>query len=605
MKNKRLINTIKKNEKFIVFALLLILTLQNVLSSFYISPTADELKHVVRGYVYLKTGDLRFNIGQPLLINSLNAVPLLFIKGIHLPLGHESWKNTKLIDFAFQFFFHSGNDLERIFSLARITTFVLSIILGIFVYVWAKKLYGAPSGLFALSLYVLSPNVIAFSGLATNDVGSALLIFLSIFAIWLFYKNPTIKRLLLSGFMFGLALMGKYYAPFFMPSIVILLIIASCNNKSQVMFLRPKKNARISRLIDVLLVIIIFFLASWLTINIFYGFNGTFRSIERNLMYDSGADKEIYIKFTEKAASYVPLANREGSLRVVKYVASNIPTMLPYYYVKGIIVLKDIQSERGNKQFYFFSSIHQKPPKYYYFTMFFLKEQVPMLMFLALTIIFYRKIKKNCIDDCFLLIPALTFLILFSIIPIANGFRHMLPILPLLYVFSSKLANVKVKYRTLLNCSLIILMIGYTITPIRIFPHYLPYYNEFIGMDNGYKVSINVDVDWGQDLKLLKRYMDEKGIRHIGLSYFGQVYPEYYNISYTYLPSVGTFKYKGTTTPLNEIEDCKPYNGIVAISIANLKQPFYFKNESCFDWLKGLKPIGRAGYTIYVFNSSS
>lgn len=599
----KFIEIIKKNEKFIVIALLLILTLQNVLSSFYISPTADEMKHITRGYVYLKTGDQRFNTVHPLLINSLNAAPLLFYNGINLT-DLSKTRDNNIIDFAFQFFFHSGNDLESIFSLARIATFILSIILGFFVYVWAKKLYGAISGLFALFLYVLSPNIIAYSGLVTNDLGSTLFIFLSMYTIWLFYKSPSFKNLLLSGFVFGLALMSKYYALHFIPAVIVLLLIAYYKNKGKVIFYRFR-NAKVSNLLNIILMFFIFFFASWLALNIGYKFDGTFRSLEYNVMNDAGIDKAMYSRIIEKSAPYIPIADKETSSKFVKYATSNVPIMFPYHYVKGVFVLTDITLERSSKQFYFFGEVHQKVPRYYYFVMFFLKVQIPMLILLALTVIFYKKIRKSYIDDIFLIIPVLIFSILFSINPVANGFRHFLPVLPLLAVFASKLTNLKIRNQKLLDYTLIILILWSLMIPIKIFPYYLPYYNEFIGMGNGYKVSINVDVDWGQDLKLLKRFMDEKGIKHIGLSYFGQVYPEYYNISYTYLPSIGTFKYKGITTPLNEIEDCMPYNGIVAISIANLKQPFYFKNESCFGWLKGLKPVDRVGYTIYVFNNTS
>ncbi len=601
MKTGKIIN---KNEKFIIFILLLILTLQIVLSSYYISPTADEMKHLTRGYVYLKTGDQRFNNVHPILINSLNAIPLLLIKGINLPLQHESWINNNVINFATQFFFHSGNDLERMFLLGRITTFILSIILGILVYLWAKKLYGIPSGLFALFLYALSVNIIAYSALVTNDLGGTFFIFLSIYTLWLFYKNPSLKNLLLSGFVFGLALMSKYYTLHFVPSIVALIIIAYYKNKNGIIFYRFRKGAKTNNMLNMLLMITLFFFISWIAINISYKFDGTFRSIEYNVAHDPGLDKNMYSKIIENSASLIPL-KKEQSLKFVNFVASNVPIMMPYHYMKGILYSADVTLERSAKQFYFFEKIYDKPPRYYYLVMFSLKVQIPLLMFLFLTLIFYKKIKKSYIDDYFILIPVIIFAVLFSLNPVANGFRHFLPIFPFLFVFISKLPNVILKNKRGFNYLILVLIIWYAITPLMIFPFYIPYYNEFVGMDNGYKVSINVDVDWGQDLKFLKRFMDEKGIKHIGLSYFGQVYPEYYNISYTYLPSIGTYKYKGVDTPLNEVEDCTPYKGIVAISIANLEQPFLFKNESCFDWLKGLEPIHRVGYSIYIFNVSN
>ena len=589
-----------KNEKLIIIILLSILALQNILSSFYLSPTADELKHITRGYVYLRTGDQRFNNVHPLLINSMNALPLFFLD-LNLPIEHKSWTDNNVIDFAFQFFFHSGNDLEKIFSLSRITTFILSIVLGILVYLWARKLYGVVSGLFALLLYSFSINIIAYSALVTNDIGATLFIFFSFFMVWIFYKNPSLKNLLLSGFVFGLALMSKYYSLHFVPAIVILLCIAYFKGRPKLSFF-DFKNERKKTFANVVLILVLFFFASWATLNLGYKFEGTFRSIEYNIANDPGLDKNLYSNMVGKAASLIPL-KRERSVKAVEFFTSNVPTMVPYHYLKGMLFSADVTLERSSKQFYFFEKVFDKPPKYYYIVMFFLKTQIPLLIFLFLTLLFYKKIaKKGMTDDYFLIIPIAIFVLLFSLSPVANGFRHFLPIFPFLFVFVSKLPNAAVKNKKRLNYAILALIIWYALASLIVFPFYLPYYNEFVGMNNGYKVSINVDVDWGQDLKLLKNYMDENNIDKISFSYFGQVYPEYYNISYNYLPSIGTFRYKGVNSPLNDIEDCRPVKGLVAISIANLKQPFLFKNQSCFEWVDGLQPVHRVGYTIYIFN---
>ena len=592
---------IKKNEKLIVFIMLLALTLQSVFSSFYISPTADELKHITRGYIYLKTGDQRFNNVHPLFINSLNAMPLLFVSGINLPLDHASWRENNVIDFSWQFFFHSGNDLEKIFSLSRIVTFILSIVLGILVYLWARKLYGVVSGLFALLLYSFSINIIAYSTLVTNDVGATLFIFFSFFMVWVFYKKPSLKNLLLSGFVFGLALMSKYYALHFVPAMVILLCIAYFKGRPKLSFF-DFKNERKKTFANVVFILILFFFASWATLNLGYKFEGTFRSIDYNIAHDPGLDKNIYLNIVEKSASMLPF-EKEESLKIVNYFTSNVPTMVPYHYLKGMLFSADVTLERSSKQFYFFEKVFDNPPKYYYIVMFFLKTQIPLLIFLFLTLLFYKKIAKNgIIDDCFLIIPIAIFALLFSLSPVANGFRHFLPIFPFLFVFVSKLPNAAIKNKKRLNYAILALIIWYALASLITFPFYLPYYNEFVGMNNGYKVSINVDVDWGQDLKLLKNYMDKNKINKISFSYFGQVYPEYYNISYNYLPSIGTFRYKGIDSPLNDIEDCRPVKGLVAISVADLKQPFLFKNQSCFEWLQNLTPIDRVGYSIYIYN---
>ena len=54
-----------------------------------------------------------------------------------------------------------------------------------------------------------------------------------------------------------------------------------------------------------------------------------------------------------------------------------------------------------------------------------------------------------------------------------------------------------------------------------VWPDYLAYFNEFAGGPNGDRILVDSNLDWGQDLKGLKRFMDSRGIDRIYLSYFG------------------------------------------------------------------------------------
>ena len=45
----------------------------------------------------------------------------------------------------------------------------------------------------------------------------------------------------------------------------------------------------------------------------------------------------------------------------------------------------------------------------------------------------------------------------------------------------------------------------------------------------------------GRNLKPLKDWMDENGVDHVNLAYFGQADPAYYRMSVTHLPGAPTF----------------------------------------------------------------
>ena len=56
------------------------------------------------------------------------------------------------------------------------------------------------------------------------------------------------------------------------------------------------------------------------------------------------------------------------------------------------------------------------------------------------------------------------------------------------------------------------------------------------GPRNGYNILIDSNVDWGQDLLRLKRWMDENEVASVKLSYFGSADPQALGITYEPLP---------------------------------------------------------------------
>ena len=79
-----------------------------------------------------------------------------------------------------------------------------------------------------------------------------------------------------------------------------------------------------------------------------------------------------------------------------------------------------------------------------------------------------------------------------------------------------------------------ILLGWYLLSSALIHPHYLSYFNELAGgPTRGIEYFADSNLDWGQDLKGLKRYMDDKGIKKIHVRYYGPhciAEPAYYGI---------------------------------------------------------------------------
>jgi len=141
------------------------------------------------------------------------------------------------------------------------------------------------------------------------------------------------------------------------------------------------------------------------------------------------------------------------------------------------------------------------------------------------------------------------------------------------------------------------------------YPHYLAYCNEFIGgPENGYKYLSDSNIDWGQDLKGLEKYMAEKDIDKIKLGYFGSADADYYDINYEYLPSVGLApkrpgQYWWYEIDKNHRYDPGPQKGHVAISATLLASPGWMKPlfHETYKWLREHDPIDQIGHSILIY----
>jgi len=129
-------------------------------------------------------------------------------------------------------------------------------------------------------------------------------------------------------------------------------------------------------------------------------------------------------------------------------------------------------------------------------------------------------------------------------------------------------------------------LVFYIISSILIYPHYLAYFNEISGgPDNGSRYLVDSNIDWGQDVKNLKKYMDKNDIDHVCISYFGQAELKYYDIDYRYLPDNKNFT---STDNLN----C-----VVAISATSL-----YSQKAEYSWLYNYQADDKIGYSIFIYD---
>src|SRR5262249_5582790 len=112
------------------------------------------------------------------------------------------------------------------------------------------------------------------------------------------------------------------------------------------------------------------------------------------------------------------------------------------------------------------------------------------------------------------------------------GLRYVLPIFPYVYVSVGKLAPWAVglagRGARYAACAGVGLALAATAASTAlIHPHYLAYFNAASGgPDRGAEPLIDSNIDWGQDLVPLRRWLERNAPgESVGLAYFGQINP--------------------------------------------------------------------------------
>lgn len=487
------------------------------------SPSVDEPVHLLSGYSYLKWGDFRANPEHPPLAKVLAALPLLaFDVRDPRPLTPDwdripdSKPGPPTENVAREMFF-VDNDADRLFFYAKLPMIGLGMILGVFVFLWAKDLYGLTAAAVALFIYCLDPNILAHSQNVHTDVPFATFFFISCYFFWRALNDLSRTNLLLTSLFFGLTAITKYSFLTLLPVWGVMGLLGIYFLKSQRCSITTPRivSGRWERAALLVGTVACAFITAYIFIWAAYGFR--FYAIP-------GGNRLLSLA---PVRSDQPFVNGVASL-IIQH------QLFPEAWVYGqLYVLKDLR-----RATYLLGETSIDGFWLYFPVALAVKTPIPTLILLVLTLWTFILKRKERMASLFLLIPPLLYFSLAVWSRMNIGLRHILPIYPFLFVLvggtAADLWTSKTKVKR--GC-LIFLALWYVWSSMSIYPHYLAYFNELVGgCQNGHRVLIDSNLDWGQDLKGLKRWMDDHDRQGIQFLYFGTADPNYYDIKGFYLP---------------------------------------------------------------------
>ncbi len=557
------------------------------------SLTMDELAHLPAGYSYLTQKDMRLNPEHPPLIKDLAAFPLLFIKGINFPSEIKSWKNdvNGQWEFGNNFLFKSGNPADKMIFLARIPMILMLMLLGFYIFKWARELWGNKVALFSLFLFSLSPTFIAHGRLVTTDVAAAFGVFFASYYFLKFLNNPKKINLVFAGIALGIAELLKFSLillfPFFGIIIVFYSIKKSLNFKEFF-----KKFGKF--ILFFVLITVIAYLLVWL----FYLYH----------TWNYPPEKQA----SDTASILTSFSNRTLA-DIVIWMSDKPGLKAIAQYLLGVFMI--LQRASGGNTGYFLGEISAAGWKIYFPFVYIVKETLTFHILSIIALLYLGWLQKDpfwrkpfsrtfaWIKSHFQEFSMILWIAIYWATSLKSdlniGVRHLLPVFPftILLVSYSVNAWLKPPYLGARKILILWLMLWQAWSIISVYPHFLSYFNEIAGgPKKGYLYVVDSNLDWGQDLKRLKKWQDAQGIDKIYIDYFGGADTEYYF-------GEKHEKWQGERNPQEF-----PKGNYLAVSATLLQggkgspTPGFNAPAGYYLWLNRYEPSARIGQSIFVYH---
>ncbi|HTV05963.1 MAG TPA: glycosyltransferase family 39 protein [Acidobacteriaceae bacterium] len=554
-----------------VVCLLLVLFLQLAFSVRQDSISWDEGDHLFTGYMMWRHDDFGLNPEHPPLVKLVAALPLLSMQ-LRVPeLQHRQFKLEAFLDGRN---FTAWNYSKGILFRARMAVSVFTLLLALLIFFAAREMFGAAAGFIALTLFVFDPNFLAHGALVTTDVGVSCFIFGSIYGFYRYVKAPSVKRLLIAGGMTGLAFASKHTGILLLP---MLLALAICESLRRDAGGRRARN--FARLTGAFIATaLIGFVVLWA----FYGFRYSARPLSLSL--------------NPPLTTYLQQISRPFDARVIGAIAHL--HLLPESYLFG---LTDILFINEIYTAYFFGTIYPHGTWLYFPGVLLIKSTLPFLILVLTAIILIATRRLRCWREIlFLTVPPAIYLAVSMSSHINIGVRHILPMYPFLYVLAAGAAATLIRTNKRWSYAIAILLLWQAFEAVHIFPAYMAYANEaWGGPANTHKYLSDSNVDWGQQLIAVKRYLDKHRITKCWFVYFpeGAVDPSPYGIPCNFLPTTDTLWW--LNVPLHAPPSI---DGTVLISDGDL-EGFEFGPGPLnpYEQFKRLKPVAVIQHGVYVY----
>lgn len=544
------------------------------------SVTTDELVHLSAGYTYVTRLDYRLNPEHPALVKLLAALPLL-AADVRWPGEPEWWTRGLQWQFGYKLLYQSGNSSRKLLLLGRLPMLVWGLLLLGTVYAVTHELFGPTGAFLALVLATFFPLFLGHAHLVTTDVPVATFLLLTAAAFWKLAERPSWARAAGAGFMLGGALAVKYSAIMLVPALLWYLTVKgirrvlswrNARRAGSAGPLLPRREAiRLAGFAAV--VALLPLLVIWAS----YRFR-----------FDASTDSAFQFDWS------FPETGRSLIGRSIAFARAH--HFLPEAYLNGFGFM--FENAQGRNAF----ALGQRSTAgwWWYFPFATLvKTPVAALLLMGWGLVAsFRRYKDGTAREDFLIVPLIIFWVLAMSSRMNIGLRHVMPVFPLMIVLAGgiDLSGLQA-WRKRAALSLAALA---ALECLVAAPYFLAYFNApSVLLADRHAMLTDSNLDWGQDLARLKRWMDRNGIRKIKLAYFGNASPRELGLDHERTHAANM--YQSFEPEWRWTEALEP-GDLVAVGATNYAGVVLGDRPRLYlDLFEGQKPIATIGHSILIF----
>ena len=516
------------------------------------SQIIDEPAHIAAGMQWLDAPPYRVDLAHPPLGRVAGAIgPFL--------AGARYSKNANFMDVGMDVLYRNRG-YRQMLSLARMGTLPFFILAAIVTASWARRLFGDAAGLAAALLLTNEPNMLAHSGLATNDAAATATTIAAAYAVdrWLATlalsgapKLRLVTSALTAGAALALALLAKMSALLFVP-VAVLPVLAS--RVMAVFSLRAWK--RVAALVAVILG------AGLLVLWAGYRFSfDSVREVRRQLGYGDAPTPlfetiaDVSVPAPELLAGIASVAEHNSSGHV-SYLFGRFSDRGWWYYFPVAVAVK---------------------------TTFGLLLLACIGLAVVARSLWRERRWAGLVSPAFAPLAAGLLILLASLrVHINIGVRHVLPMYPFLAIAAGAAVAILWKSNHRGRIAGAVLVSAALASSLLAHPDYLPYFNALGGREPG-RILTDSNLDWGQDLLRLAATARRRDIHRLALAYSGTADPRMH-----------------IDADVVGLEPRRYTPGWVAVSDMARRG-----GDSAYDWLDVFHPVERVGKSIVLYQLPS